>query len=279
MLKKIVHFLRCLSCHGDVAFFGENLKCARCGRIYKNTDGAIVFTSKNVENRSNSFVFKLKCFLKKYPGLFFFLYYTLGVFTGKTGKQAIENIPHGSLIINVASGIKTIRSDVINIDLYPLLGIHIAADAEELPFKNDSCDGVICESSLEHFKDPTRAVQEMHRVLKSGGLVYISVPFIYGFHDSPNDYYRWTKEGLRELLRNFEEKELDIYGGPAFALTSILREWLAIVFSFNSEFAYQILSLVFLVLLAPFNFLDYIFSRVKPAKNIASSFYFIGVKK
>lgn len=268
-----------MSCGGDLSCANEDLKCVKCGQIYKSKNGAVIFASENIKNQSAALIFKLKCFLKEYPKLFFFLFYILGVFTGKTSKKAIENIPAGSLIINVASGINIIREDVINIDIYPFLGVHIAADAQKLPFKDSSCDAVICETSLEHIKDPALAVQEMHRVLKSGGLVYITVPFVYGFHDSPGDYYRWTKEGIRELFKNFEEKELDIYGGPTFALTSTLREWLAIIFSFNSEFAYQILSLIFLVVLAPFNFLDYIFSRYKSAKNIASSFYFIGTKK
>ena len=269
----------CLSCQEDLLIFNEDVKCAKCGRIYKIENGTVVFSAENIKDQSDSLIFKLKCFLKKYPRFFFFLYYTLGTFTGKSAKRAIKDIPIGSLILNVASGINTIRNDVINIDVYPFLGVHVAADAQKLPFKNSSCDAVICEVSLEHIKDPVLAVQEMRRVLKNGGLIYITLPFIQGFHNSPSDYYRWTKEGTRELLKDFKEKELGIFGGPTYAFTSILREWLAVILSFNSESAYQILSIFFLVVLAPFNFLDYIFSRYSPAKNIASSFYFIGIKK
>src|SRR3989344_510622 len=221
MLKGIVNSLMCLSCQGDLSFFNKDVKCVKCGRIYKIKNGAVVFHEENTKDQSDSFIFGLKIFLKKHPKLFFFLFYMLGVFTGKTSKKAIEHVPRGSLIVNVASGIKVIREDVI----------------------------------------------------------YIIVPFIQGFHSSPSDYYRWTKEGVKELFKNFEEKELGIFGGPTYAFTSVLREWLAVILSFNSEFAYQIFSLVFLVLLAPFNFLDYVFSRYKSADNIASSFYFIGTKK
>lgn len=279
VLKRIIPSLQCLSCKGDLSFFNEDLKCAGCGQIYKNENGAVIFHKENIKDQSDSLVFKLKCFLKKYPRFFFFLYYTLGTFTGKSAKKSIKDVPIGSLILNVASGINTIRSDVVNIDVYPFLGVHVTADAQKLPFKDSSCDAIICEVSLEHIKDPVLAVQEMRRVLKGGGLIYITVPFIQGFHNSPSDYYRWTKEGVRELFKNFEEKELDVFGGPTYALTSIFREWLAVIFSFNSEFVYQILSLIFMIILAPLNFLDHIFSRYQPAKNIASSFYFIGTKK
>lgn len=279
MLKKFIRSLRCLSCGSDLSQANEDLKCVNCGQIYKNKNGVVVFASENIKDQSDSLVFKLKCFLKKYPRLFFFLFYVLGVFTGKTSKKAIDHLPPGSLIINVASGIKTVRSDVINMDIYPFVGTHLTANAQKLPFKDSSCDAIICETSLEHIKNPVLAVQEMLRVLKSGGLIYATLPFVYGFHDSPGDYYRWTKEGVRELFRDFQERELNIYGGPTFALTSILREWLAVILSFNSEYLYQIFSIVFLVVLAPLNFLDYIFSKYRPAKNIASSFYFIGIKK
>ncbi len=225
------------------------------------------------------FVFKIKSFLKKHPKVFFFFYYTLGVSTGKTTKEAIKNIPRGSVILNLASGIKKIREDVINVDVFPFEGVKVVADIEALPFNDNYADAVLCESSLEHFKNPEKAVKEMYRVLKRGGLIYISTPFIVGFHASPDDYYRWTLPGLREFLKDFQEKESGVEWGPTYALTSILREWLAIVFSFNINFVYQILSLFFMVVFAPLNLLDYIFSRFKSAKNIAYGFYFIGTKK
>lgn len=279
MLEKILSHLRCLNCGRDLSFSNKDLRCINCGRIYKNENGTIIFASENIKNQSTALIFKLKCLLKEYPRLFFFLFYALGVFTGKTSQKAIEHLPLDSLIINTASGIKIIRKDVINIDIYPFQGTLMAADAQKLPFKDSSCDAAICETSLEHIKSPSLAVQEIHRILKNNGLIYITVPFIQGFHDSPSDYYRWTKEGIRELLKNFEEKEIGIYGGPTYAFTSILREWLAIVLSFNSEYIYQVLSILFLIILAPLNFLDYLFSKYRPAQNIASSFYFLGIKK
>jgi len=227
----------------------------------------------------NSLTVKVKSFLRKYPKIFFFFYYTLGVFIGKTAKQAIKNVPPGSLILNLASGIKTIRKDVVNVDLFPYPNVQVVADIHNLPFKDNSADAVICESSLEHLKNPEKAVKEMRRVLKPGGLLYISAPFIVGFHASPDDFYRWTLPGLKEFLKDFQERESGVGWGPTYALTSILREWLAIVLSFNINFLYQILSLFFMVVFAPLNLLDYIFSRFKSAKNIAYGFYFIGTKK
>lgn len=281
MLSQLKDSLKCLECGANLDYFsGETAKCSQ-GHAFPIKNGTAFFLSESEKPKenNNSLTLKLKLFLKKYPKLFFFFYDTLGVFTGKKGKEAIKNIPRGKLIIDVASGIKTLRDDVIKVDIVPFAGVRIVANAARLPFKDNSCDAVVCESSLEHFKNPQESIMEFHRILKHGGLVYISVPFIVGFHASPYDYYRWTEEGVKELMKDFAPAEIGIGWGPTYALTTILREWLAIVLSFNIELLYQFLSISFMVIFAPLNFLDYIFSRYKSSKNIAYGFYCIGSKK
>jgi ubiquinone/menaquinone biosynthesis C-methylase UbiE len=49
------------------------------------------------------------------------------------------------------------------------------ADAEQLPFPNESFDAVLCHQGLVHFTDRTKALGEMRRVLKPGGRVALSV--------------------------------------------------------------------------------------------------------
>lgn len=279
MLSRLGGVLKCLRCGNDLHLLdGEFFQCSN-GHSFPIKNGTVFFLPEEPKENHDSFTLKLKLFLKKYPKVFFFFYNTLGVFTGKKGKDAIKNIPKGKLIVDIASGIKTLREDVIKVDVALFTGVDIVADAEHLPFKDNSCDAVVCESSLEHFKNPDDAVMEFRRILKPGGLVYISVPFIVGFHASPYDYYRWTEEGVKELMKEFEQVEIDVGWGPTYALTTVLREWLAIVLSFDIDFLYQFLSILFMVIFAPLNFLDYIFSHYKSAKNIAYGFYYIGAKK
>ena len=227
----------------------------------------------------DSFTLKLKNFLKKYPKFFLFLYHTLGIYVGKSAKKSIAYIPKGSVIINLGAGVKKVREDVIDVDIAPYVGVDVVADVCALPFPDNYADAVIAESLLEHVRTPIAAVKEMHRVLKPGGMIYISTPFMIGFHSSPGDYQRWTTSGLRELLKDFNEEELGNAVGPTNAMTYILKEWLALVLSFNSSFLQQILSLFFMVVFAPLNLLDFIFARYKSAENIALMFYFIGTKK
>lgn len=280
MLSRTIEFLKCSHCSAGLELLPDGARCLSCKRFYLKKGDALIFVEAPTKKDTNtSFTFKLKELLKVHPLFFFTLYYTLGSFVGKSAKASVKGLSRSAVILNVASGVKIIRPDVINIDVNSYPGVLVVADALNLPFKDGVADAVVCESSLEHFPNPQAAVKEMQRVLKPGGLVYASVPFIAGFHASPHDYYRWTEAGVQELFRDFSLKEIGVGWGPTYALTTILREWLATVLSFNVQVLHQIWAIFFTVLFAPFNFLDFIFARFSLAKNIAFGFYFIGTKK
>ncbi|MSU55781.1 MAG: class I SAM-dependent methyltransferase [Candidatus Taylorbacteria bacterium] len=277
----ILHTLRCVSCSGNLTKATDGYSCSRCNRAYRATDSCLFViepSSSLHSERPDGIVFRLKLWVKKYPKLFTVLNHTLGTYVGKSAKQCISSLPKGSVIVNIGSGAEIIREDIINVDIDPYPGVRITADIHTLPFKDSSVDAVISESVLEHVKDPIRAVAEMRRILKPGGLLYIVVPFIIGYHSSPGDYYRWTTSGMRELLKEFKEQELGIAVGPTNALTYILREWLATLFSFNSNSLYQILVVFFMVLFAPVNLLDHFLKHYASSPVIAHLYYFIGTK-
>src|SRR5260370_23687789 len=51
----------------------------------------------------------------------------------------------------------------VNLDLFPMPGVDIAADAELLPFGSDVFQRVECDAVLEHVRDPDRVVRELCR--------------------------------------------------------------------------------------------------------------------
>jgi SAM-dependent methyltransferase len=72
-------------------------------------------------------------------------------------------------------------------------------DALELPFHDGSFDTVLAFEVLEHLPDSQRFFSEVARVLAPGGCLLLTTPHIWGLHDEPYDFYRFTPHGLRAL--------------------------------------------------------------------------------
>jgi SAM-dependent methyltransferase len=62
---------------------------------------------------------------------------------------------------------------------------------------------VVCEV-LEHVSAPHLAIEQIYTLLKQNGKLILTVPFIFPIHCRPYDYYRFTKYGLKILLKNFK---------------------------------------------------------------------------
>ena len=224
---------------------------------------------------------RLKNRLKAYPRLYAFLTDVCSpvLLTGKGPRILLERLNPDAVVLNLGSGAKRISSSVINVDFLPFEGVDVVADITRLPLRDGSVDGIINEVTLEHVRDRRAAIDEMQRVLKKGGYLYIVVPFIVGYHPSPDDYYRWTAQGLRADLQGLEEIETGIRSGPTSALLWVLQEWLALVLSFNISFLYKVLWVVLMVLTFPVKLLDLLFSRYSMAWKIAATFYYLGIKR
>ncbi|MFT3789796.1 MAG: class I SAM-dependent methyltransferase [Rudaea sp.] len=73
----------------------------------------------------------------------------------------------------------------------------VFADGGLLPFRDGTFDTVLLLEVLEHVAEPARVLSEIERVLKSGGVLLLSMPFLYPLHDAPHDYQRYTAPGLK----------------------------------------------------------------------------------
>jgi GT2 family glycosyltransferase/SAM-dependent methyltransferase len=86
-------------------------------------------------------------------------------------------------------------------------GVDLVCDVERSPFSPERFGTVVCLETLEHVKHPWLAAGEAYRILKPGGLLLVSVPFMFPVHSFPDDYWRMTAKGLEVLLSTagFEE--------------------------------------------------------------------------
>jgi SAM-dependent methyltransferase len=69
----------------------------------------------------------------------------------------------------------------------------ILADASNIPVPDDSYDIAIAGELLEHVPDPILVLKEAHRLLKPGGKLIATVPFLYPIHADPHDFGRYTE--------------------------------------------------------------------------------------
>lgn len=101
----------------------------------------------------------------------------------------------------------------------------IKGDLRNIPLENNSIDRIICIQVLEHLPEPWIVLKEFNRVLKPGGIIFLSLPHGVPIHQEPYDFYRYTKYGITYLLNqaSFEIKFLIPQLGDSYKMANDLR--------------------------------------------------------
>ncbi len=130
-------------------------------------------------------------------------------------KEHLTRLPEGAEVLNVGAGgevAAALAADsgrrsfkVTSLDVDPRRGPDIVGDVVEFDFGDKRFDAVVMCEVLEHVREPSRAIANIHKFLRRGGVLILSTPFIFPLHDQPHDYYRFTRHGLEWLLRDFSE--------------------------------------------------------------------------
>jgi len=76
----------------------------------------------------------------------------------------------------------------------------ISASADAIPLPDASFDAVVLTQVLEHVRRPDVVVAEIARILRPGGRLFATVPFVWELHEEPHDYWRFTRYALEALL-------------------------------------------------------------------------------
>lgn len=82
-------------------------------------------------------------------------------------------------------------------------GVDVLLDLHDIALPEATAGTVLCLDTLEHVEYPHRAVQEIHRILGPEGIVVLSSVMDFPIHDYPHDYWRFTPEAFRSLLKPF----------------------------------------------------------------------------
>lgn len=121
-------------------------------------------------------------------------------------------------ILNAGSSAVRYGKNCVNVDIQKKPNVDYICDIHALPFIEDF-DIVICNAVLQYCANPGAVMKEFLKVLKPGGYLYLDVPWMQPYcHDTP-DKFRFSQDGLRTILADFEiiETGVSISTGTALA--------------------------------------------------------------
>lgn len=151
---------------------------------------------------------------------------------------------------------ENLKCEIITIDLDPLRSPDFIMSVDNMSFGNEIFDMVLMLEVLEHVENPFSASKELFRVLKKGGKLIVSTPFIFGIHEAPADYWRFTKYGLQNIFKFFKDLEIEERSGFCITISTLLCRLIMCKGFINKILGcfFSIISLVLLPLLILFDF-------------------------
>jgi len=126
--------------------------------------------------------------------------------------------PYRDLLAARATGVVAVESDPARYADGP--SPDTWASGLELPFRSDSFDTVVAFQVLEHVPEPGRMMAEMARVMTSSGRLVLTAPHIWGIHEEPADFYRFTGYGLAHLARGAGLEVLEVRALAGYWVTA-----------------------------------------------------------
>jgi SAM-dependent methyltransferase len=97
-------------------------------------------------------------------------------------------------------------NEYIGVDMAPGKGVDAVVDLVEGigPLPAAHFQLVICCSVMEHVRRPWVFAENLARLIRPGGRIYVSVPWVWRFHAYPDDYFRFSWRGIAELFHEFD---------------------------------------------------------------------------
>lgn len=147
-----------------------------------------------------------------------------------------DSIPSGHRVLDVGAGLAPYRplfahADYVTHDWPGSVHDHapdIVGDIQAgIDAPSGSFDAVLCTEVLEHVADMSAALGEMHRLLRDGGRIAITVPFVVALHEEPYDFWRPTSYALTTLLTTvgFTDVHVEPLTGAFGTLTEVLADF------------------------------------------------------
>ena len=159
-------------------------------------------------------------------------------------KFKVLNIGSGGDVETLLKNIKNV--ELVNVDIDPKRRPDKILDITETNFEdkiNFKPDLITIFEVLEHVKSPEKAINNIYKILPKDSCCLASVPFIFHIHDEPNDFYRFTEYGLKNLFMNFSDLKIKARNGWLETIFVILIRFIK-----EKSILMKLLGLLFIIL-------------------------------
>ncbi len=195
-------------------------------------------------------------------------------------QSLLEDL-RGGRGLNLGCGDSRIDPRLVNFDLASTSAVDVLGDALKLPFPDAGFTLVLSQEMVEHVPDPFQAVREMARVLHAGGTLYLQAPFVIGYHPGPEDYWRFSRAGMRRLIEQagMECVRVEPAVGAGTGMYRIAVEFFAGIPARILPGLYLPAKALGSILFYPFVWWNGFLARGRQSDRIPGGYFAIGIKK
>lgn len=106
--------------------------------------------------------------------------------------------------------------------------IDVFYDGKRIPYDTDAFGSIFTTEVFEHVINLPEVLGEIGRVIRPGGYLMITCPFVIGEHEAPADYARYTSFAMRQMLEQngFEIVLQEKLGNSLEAISSLIQHYL-----------------------------------------------------
>ena len=146
-------------------------------------------------------------------------------------------------------------------------------DILNLQYPPESFDTVISTQVMEHVNNPYKMATEINKILKFGGKVIVTTPFLISLHADPGDFFRFTKDGLSEIFKQagFEILESGHYGAFFIVMSEMIHFSWFNPYEHHGVWSGRIMKLIEKAAV--------FFDRFSPTKSIFAGSYIVAMKQ
>jgi SAM-dependent methyltransferase len=179
-------------------------------------------------------------------------------------------------VLDVGCGRKPYRAFIparhyvgLEIDTPYTRGLQVADafyDGRTFPFPDAAFDAVLCSQVFEHVFAPAEFLREVNRVMRPGGRLVLTVPFVWDEHEQPHDFARYSSFGLRAVLER-AGFEVECHRKSVQDSRALFQLWNVYLFKLTRSRRRSINLVTTMVVMAPINLLGIVVGALLPRNS------------